>query len=644
MFAGLALIVACGDSKPAATGRGTGTTSSPETNNDTSSTGVATLSLSTTTSEGGSAGTDTGVDCSAFEFEAPLLDRAAIELSPGLDAYQVQLGWSGGLPSEGQVVAEVGPTPQGPWTRASEALSVAEAGGAAHVDKLLPDLYVRLRIEVGGGCGEAGPPVHLAKPDYRDPDEWSEGWIRVVSHTHTISDIKEDGGSIHANRINWFNGCFEELGDENACHQLLLQSFSEAGVQWLIDAAAGNAIDSVIVTDHDNVGIWFTDIFRQYNVGNPSGPSVVAGLEWTSGVGHLTVVGNFLPEVDRAANIFDLQTGVQVHTNTPLPPDVCDDSDENHDINHPIFDGPDAPCTRADGRGHGDDLISVDQAREAINALHERGALVFVNHPTNDTAGLEPPMAWNLDNLDIVDGVEVNTPDPTLTNRNAPEWWRDNGLRRGRPWVGIAGTDCHVSRTEYDGSTGCNSIYGVDVTHLDAPYMWIRSLRSTSHAAINAPDLVVAGLREGRVTVVQDTDPAVVVDLGIDVNADGMLDYWSGSTIPACEQPNLDQFTVQVMVRPVQTHNYNVNVWTRSDEEKILDREEIGAGQIWRGSFEFSRSTDIEPDVPLGFASAWVREDITLNTDNDAGFSNAIFFEAPDPDSIPCSTRNIDGL
>ena len=589
-------------------------------------------------------GVDAGPDCAAITFTVPTLDMARIELSPGADAYDVALGWSGGAPSDAFVVAEVGPTVDGPWQRASLPVGVGDASANANVDKLLADIYLRLRVETNAACGEAGPAVRLAKPDYRDPAEWEQGWIRVVSHTHTISDIKEDRGSpIHANRINWFNGCFDELGDDDACHDLLLRSFGETGVQWLMDAAADNGIDSVIITDHDNVGIWFTDIFRRYNVADPSGPSVVPGLEWTSGVGHLTVVGNFLPEIDRNASVYDLATGRQIHTTSPLPPDRCDDSDENHDINHPAFDGPDAPCARADGRGHGDDLISVEEARTAIEELHRRGALVFANHPTNNTFGFEPPMAWNLDNLDLLDGVEVNTPDPTLTNQNAPEYWRDNGLRMGRRWVGIAGTDCHVADGAYTGDTGCNRFHGIDVTHMDAPYMWMRALRSTSHAATNAPDLVVAAIREGRVTVVQDLDPAVIVDLGIDVNGDGMLDYWSGSTVPACEQPTRDTFTVQVRVRPVETHNYNVNIWMAQEEVRILNRTELDADTVWEGSFEFSRSLNIATTNLLGFAAAWVREDITAFGDNDAGFSNAIFFEAANAGATPCDTRGVDG-
>ena len=55
----------------------------------------------------------------------------------------------------------------------------------------------------------------------------------------------------------------------------------------------------------------------------------------------------------------------------------------------------------------------------------------------------------------------------------------------------------------------------------------------------------MAAIREGRVTVVQDVDPAVVADLGIDVNDDGLIDYWSGSVVPACEQPSRDAFTTK---------------------------------------------------------------------------------------------------
>ncbi len=577
------------------------------------------------------------VDCTGLT--VPALELARIEENPGADTYSVSLSWAA---SPDAVMAEVGTSVTEGFAPAMDPVAAGTSTGVAQVDKTLPDLFVRL-VGVRGACREEGDAVRLAKPDYSDPARWNEGWIKVVSHTHTIADIKANvGGPVYANRINWFNGCFEELGDDEACHELYLRSFAESGVQWLVDAATDQDIGAVIITDHDNVGIWFTEVFRRYNRADPDGASVVHGMEWTSALGHLTVVGNFLPEIDRDASSYDLELARRIHTSTPLPPDTCDDSDENHDVNDPDFDGPDAPCARADHRGHGDDPITMMEATDSIEALHARGALVFINHPTND-AFIEPPMRWGLGNLDRVDGVEANTPDPTATNRNAPEYWRDMGLRQGRRWVGIAGTDCHVNGPVYDGDTGCNAFHGLtDLTHLDAPYMWVRTLRSTSAAANNDPDLVVAALREGRVTVVQDTDPAVVVDLGIDANGDGLIDYWSGSTVPACEQPGRDLFTVQVRVRAVQTHNYNVNIWLRDDEQRILDRTELTEGTVWEGSFEFSRDSDIEPGNDLGFAMAWVREDQRFSPDNDAGFSNPIFFEAG-TGTLDCSTRDRDG-
>jgi hypothetical protein len=580
------------------------------------------------------------VECDGLA--APQLDIARIELGAGTSLYPVTLEWSIDAADDVSVLAEVASSMDGSTiTEVMAPVPAAEAKGSAGIDKLMPDIFVRLSAQRSEACRTDGPWVRLAKPDYADPDAWNDGWIRVVSHTHTIADLKEDRGDpVHANRINWFNGCFDLADDDAVCHALLSSSFAESGVQWLMDAAADNGIDSVIVTDHDNVGIWFTDVFRRYNRADASGPSVVAGMEWTSALGHLTVVGNFLPEVPSDARIEDLETAKLVHTSTPLPPDICDDTDENHDVNAPAFDGPDAPCVRDDHRGHGDEPLSLEDARASIEALHERGALVFANHPTNES-GLEPPMAWQLENFDMLDGVEVNTPDPTLTNRDAPEFWRDNGLREGRRWVGIAGTDCHVNGPAYDGSTGCNEFHGlVDLTHMDAPYMWVQPLGSTEHAARNAPDLVVAALREGRVTVVQDVDPAVVADLGIDVNDDGLLDYWSGSVVPACEQPSRDEFVVQVRVRAIQTHNYNVDIWRANEEERLLDREEIGAGDVWVGETSFSRS-DIAG--ARGFVTAWVREDKTLAPDNDAGFSNAILFEAADASATPCDTRDESG-
>lgn len=593
----------------------------------------------------GAARTDAGPTLDCTGIAAPALTRARILESPGRDAYGVDLEWTLAAPGpDDRVIAEVAARVDATaWAEAMAA--TAGASGTASVDKLLPDIFLRLVTVRGATCRAESAPVRLAKPDYADPARWGDGWIRVVSHTHTIADIKEDRGApVHANRINWFNGCFEHAGDDAACHALLLRSFGETGVTWLMDAARDQGIDSVIVTDHDNVGIWFTDVFRRYNRADPAGPSVVAGLEWTSALGHLTVVGNFLPEIARDASIYDLATAREVHTALPLPPDACDDTDENHDVNDPAFDGPDAPCARADHRGHGDDPISIAEARTAIEELHRRGALVFVNHPTNESF-IEPPMAWSLGNLDLVDGSEVNTPDPTATNRDAPEWWRDEGLRAGHRWIGIAGTDCHVNGPPYAGDTGCNSFHGLaDLTHMDAPYMWMQPLGSTSSAARNDPDLVVAAMREGRVTVVQDLDPAVVVDLGIDVNGDGATDYWSGSTVPACEQPSRTTFTITVRVRPVQSHNYNVSVWRAGAEVRIADRVAMTAMTTWSGTIDFDRARDIPAGSALGFAAAWVREDLSFMPDDDAGFSNPIFFEPQDATAMPCDTRDRDGL
>lgn len=603
-------------------------------------------SSSVTVGQGGGAGG--GVPTCADPPAAPALGLARIQESPGEDLYVVELAWDapGSDPTD-EVSAEIASAPSGAaWAAAMAPVAAGDGEGTARADKLLPDLFLRLRIARGGdpACAATSPAVRLARPDDADPARWGDGWIRVVSHTHSIADLKEDvGGPVHANRINWFNGCFDELGDDDACHELLLRSFAESGLTWLMDAARDKGIGAVIVTDHDNVGLWFTDTFRQYNRADASGPSVVHGLEWTSALGHLTVVGNFLPDVPADADVYDLATARAVHQATPLPPDACDDTDENHDVNSPAFDGPDAPCARADHRGHGDDPPTVEQARASIEALRAAGAMVFINHPTND-AFVEPPMKWQLDNLDIVDGVEVNTPDPTLTNQDAPEYWRIQGLEAGRRWVGIAGTDCHVNGPPYDGDTGCNSFHGItDLTHMDAPYMWVKPATSTSHAASNAPDLVVAALRAGRVTVVQDLDPAVVVDLAIDANDDGLIDYVSGSTIPACEQPERDAFEVQVRVRPVQSHDYNVSIWRLGVEEKILQDTAITAGTVWLGTTTLSRSEHLPAGAPRGHVMVQVRENVSFNTDDDAGFANPIWFEAADPDAAPCDTRDVDG-
>src|SRR5206468_10165874 len=132
---------------------------------------------------------------------------------------------------------------------------------------------------------------------------------------------------------------------------------------------------------------------------------------------------------------------------------------------------------------------------------------------------------------DVLDGVEAHTPDPTFGNKNAPEYWRNKGLQKGHRWIAIAGTDCHVhSDKAYDGDTACSkSIHGlVDTTNFDAPYMWVRPMTSTAYEFDNAPPLIVAAMREGRLSIVQDKNPAAIVDLAIDANDDGYLDYVSG--------------------------------------------------------------------------------------------------------------------
>ncbi len=575
---------------------------------------------------------------------APSLDNAKIELNAGKDDYNVLLTWSGGSAGT-QVFAEVAPDAAGTSFQAVMApVDALLSAGTATVNKTSPDIFLRLVATVDGNCRVEGPAVRLAKPDYADPATWGNGWIRVVSHTHSIADVKANsGGPVYANRINWFNGCFQTLGDDAACHQLLLRSYSESGLEWLMAAAKGHGIGAVIVTDHDNVGLWYTDTFRKYDKADPSGPSVVHGMEWTSALGHMTVVGNFLPQIPKTANITDLATAKQVHTATPLPPDKCDDTDENHNVNSPTFDGPDAPCKRADHRGHGDDPLTVAEAKSSIEKLKAAGALVYINHPTQN-AVIEPPMKWQLANLDLVDGAEVNTPDPTLTNMNAPEWWRDQGLQAGRRWIGIAGTDCHVNGTPYTGSTGCSSFHGIiDLTHMDAPFMWVKPLASTSAAASNAPNLVVAALREGRVTVVQDLDPAVVADVTIDANGDGAYDFWGGSTLPACEQPARTSFDVKLLVRPVQTHNYNVSVWRNGVETKILQDTKLSAGQVWSGTTSIDRVSGVPTGAKLGYVMVQIRENKTLAPDNDAGFVNPIFFEPANPSAVACDTRKTDG-
>lgn len=576
----------------------------------------------------------------------PMVDVPApvvtIDANDGKDEYGLTLRAPGTLPGSGWVRLEVATSPEGPFEAAGEwATTDAQATGVA--DKFMSDIYARTAAFHESGCVQASAAARLAKPDYADPESWGEGWIRVVSHNHTIPDIKEDAGEhVHANRINWFNGCFDVADGEN-CHDLLLRSFSEDGLQWMMDAATDHEIDSVIITDHDNVGIWYTDIFRRFNQANPDGPSVVAGLEWTSGLGHLTVIGNFLPAIDPDADIFNGAQAKEIHTSVPLPEDHCDDTDENHDINAPEFDGPDSPCAREDGRGYGDDPVTAEDTRKKIQEMQANGALVFVNHPTNDPK-VQPAMKWRLENLDIVDGVEVGVPDPTFSNRDTPEYWRERGLMEGHRWVPISGTDCHVDDEPYTGDTGCNDQWGVvHLTHLDAPYMWIKPLQTTSAAALNDPNLVVSGIRDGRVVVVQDKDPAVVVDLGIDANDDGMLDYWSGTTVPGCEQPQRDEFTVQVRVKPEQRHDYNVSVWRLGDEEKILQDERIDAGETWTKSVTFSRSKHIPSGSNRGYIMVQVRENKTAAPDNDAGFATPIWFEMPSAGVTDCHTRDVNG-
>ena len=578
---------------------------------------------------------------------APEITRAKILPAEGEDAYAVELEWAAAnAAASDRVTAKVATRPDGaPWTAAMDPVGARTGKGIARVDKLAEDIFLELEVErEGSGACAASTAVRLAKPDYRDPARWGEGWIRVVSHVHSIADEKKDaGGDVHANRINWFNGCFLERGEDAACHDLLLRSFGEPGLEWIMAAAKDKGIGAVIVTDHDNVGLWFTDTFRKYDRADADGPSVVRGLEWTSALGHLTVVGNFLPQIPADADVFDLRTAHDIHTSTPLPPDSCDDTDENHDIGAPAWDGPDAPCARSDHRGHGDDPISIAEAKASIEALEAAGALVFANHPTNESH-IEPPMMWQLDNLDLLHGVEIGTPDPVLTNRDAPEYWQSKGLSQGRRWVGIAGTDCHVNSGPYDGDTGCSSFHGlVDLTHFDAPYMWVAPLGSTSREAPNAPDLVVAALREGRVAVVQDVDPAVIVDLGIDTNGDGLLDYWSGSTVPTCEQPARSSFPLEVRIKPIQTHDYNVSVWSNGQEIKILQDQQLEAGKVWVRKTEIQRNAVLPANADLGYVMVQVRENKTAAPDDDAGFANPIWFARPDPDATPCDTRDAEG-
>lgn len=140
--------------------------------------------------------------------------------------------------------------------------------------------------------------------------------------------------------------------------------------------------------------------------------------------------------------------------------------------------------------------IGAGEFRRMVVDTHLRGGLVIIAHPR------VPFRRWPDDTFQA-DGVEVWGLDSVfMRNRQALRWWHER-LIRGERLVAVAGTDLH-------------------------PGAWLRRHRRPLNR-IAAPSCragdVLAGLRAGRVLLVDDGDAPVVV---VGVEAGGALDFAEG--------------------------------------------------------------------------------------------------------------------
>jgi len=120
---------------------------------------------------------DPSEDTGEREFDAsvckglsdPELEVAKIRMTPGENSYDVDLEWNPPkAQSKDRVRLEVSEHASGPFSAAMDPVSARKGHGTGSVNKVLEDLFVRLKIVRPNTdkCAVTAP-VRLAKPDYR---------------------------------------------------------------------------------------------------------------------------------------------------------------------------------------------------------------------------------------------------------------------------------------------------------------------------------------------------------------------------------------------------------------------------------------------------------------------------------------------
>lgn len=238
-------------------------------------------------------------------------------------------------------------------------------------------------------------------------------------------------------------------------HAHSTHSDGDSPVREVIATAESIGLDFFVLTDHDgdmggSPSQWDDPEYRS------SATILLYGAEWTTGLGH--------------ANVWALE-----------PFDYTDlwIANRNRD------------------------------ARAAIDAAHDQGALFSISHPS---AFLCCP--WEYEDDEGVDAIEVWNATyltPNFNYLSTSEFWEER-LLAGRRVTGLGGSDTHELK-------GFQSLF----LRLAEPTTWV-------FAAERSPDALLEAIRKGRVSVsFEPSGPRL--ELQADLDRDGVFDVMMGDNV-----------------------------------------------------------------------------------------------------------------
>ncbi len=205
------------------------------------------------------------------------------------------------------------------------------------------------------------------------------------------------------------------------------QSYSSEGIKTLMDLAQNAGVGSIAITDHNTISHWFDPVFQ-----NEKDTILISAEEWTNMFGgHASLLG-FSAESENDAIV------------------------------------PSSPRT----------TLEHFDYEEMVQATHDRGGLVSINHPKS----LYFPHRWPNSHYNA-DGVELNFSD-FMQPQATIDWWRHH-LITGKRLFLLGGSDYHVG-----------SMLGGD-PFSSTNLVWVEEKNAFG---------VLNGIREGRIQVLRSQD------------------------------------------------------------------------------------------------------------------------------------------